>query len=97
MENQNTFMSELIKGLKDSLRKQAFSVILLFCVCVFLWLLRAADKLDLKSQILFLTDQISTCANAREAAEKDVIILTIEVKMLRERTDILTGIITKRR
>ena len=97
MENQNTLMGELLSVLKESLHKQAFSVILLFCVCVFLWFLRASDKSDLSARILFLTGQIEICSKARESAKKDAITLTIEVKMLRERTDILAGIISRRR
>lgn len=90
MENQNTFMIELVIVLKESLRKQAFSVILLVFACGGLWWMGDSDKKQLQSQIVSLNTDVkalnidmSACIAQRSAQ-------SVEISMLRERIDLLT-------
>lgn len=71
-------MKELYGVLIESLRKQAFSVILLICACAGLWIIRQDDRKEFMIQIAELNKQISECSRARED-------LKAEVAVLRER------------
>ena len=91
MENhQTTLMGELFAVLKESLRKQAFSVILLICGCAGLWLIWRGDRKDLQAQITALTAEISDCRDARLS-------LSVEVATLKERLAVLEAPVIRTR
>ena len=85
MENQNTLMGELISVLKESLRKQAFSVVLLICCCGALWIIRKEDRAEMKLEISDLNTRLNHCAAARESQAVEIATLKVSVSLLSAR------------
>lgn len=90
MKNQNTFMIELVIVLKESLRKQAFSVILLVFACGGLWWMGDSDKKQLQAQIVSLNTDVKALNNDMSACIAQRSAQSVEISMLRERIDLLT-------
>ena len=80
MENQ-TIMDVFIQVIKDSLQKQAFSVVLLIIAVVSVWQIRKEDKVEFMSQISSLNERLNDCSRARES--QSVKIATLEEKLSR--------------
>lgn len=85
MENQNTLMGELILVLKESLRKQAFSVILLVIACGGLWIMRDQDKADFRDEILQLKSDLHHCMESRESQSVRIATLEASISILQTR------------
>lgn len=82
METVETFMGELFSVLKDSLRKQAFSVILLISACAGLWHIRVEDHQGLTSQIADLNARLDVCSKSREEMSIELGSLRASVSLL---------------
>lgn len=78
-------MVELIAVLKESLRKQAFSVVLLICACGGLWLLRNQDKAELRIEITELKANLHSCMESKESLLIRIAGLESSISMLQRR------------
>ena len=93
MEQVN-FMEQFIQMLLDFLRKQAFAVVVLVC-CVggLVWFAKD-QKAEFTVQITALQTDLKACAKAREEDQKEIRQLSVELGIVRERVNILSGIPT---
>lgn len=82
MENQNTLVVEIIAVLKESLRKQAFSVILLLSGVSVLWTLWKQDRSELIQDIVDLKADIRACNAARERQSQEILVLQVRIARL---------------
>ena len=91
----SVFMQEFLRIFLDALRKQAFSVILLLCVCGGLVYALSEQRADYQAQLYKVTvgfeTQASQQASALSVCDKARMELAVRVAALEARVDFLSG------
>ena len=82
MSTINSLMVELIAVLKESLRRQAFSVILLLFGLLGMWCIWRDDRAELLQEIANLKLDIKSCATAREMQSEEIAELKVSIARL---------------